>query len=117
MSGTGASGYMKDARGVGVTNAWAQEACFGKAAGSVYTHEGMLYSPLSWALAIDAITHDGPADLSHVNLDEVCSQFLAPELGLSDLLGTEGLLLIAVAELVGYGSFTVTEPPIMPYAH
>jgi hypothetical protein len=75
-----------------------------------------LYNPLAWALAIDAILHDGPADLSRVNLAQVCQQVLAPALDLKDLFGTEGLLLIAVAELVLYKPHALGEPPIMDYA-
>jgi hypothetical protein len=116
MTGTGASAYLHDARNVGVTNAWIQDLCPGQPAGGVYTHEGMLYNPLSWALAVDAITHDGPADVSRIDRQAVCAQLLPPELDLFDLLGTEGLLLIAVVGLVGYGSFTSQEPPIMAYA-
>lgn len=48
-----------------------------------------MYNPLAWALAIDAILHDGPADLSRVNLAQVCQQVLAPALDLKDLFGTE----------------------------
>ncbi|KAL1968527.1 hypothetical protein VTN77DRAFT_1737 [Rasamsonia byssochlamydoides] len=103
MSGTTtSSAFLQDARGVGVTNNWVQAICAGQAAGGVYTHEGMLYNPLSWALAIDAITHDGPGDPSRLDLGQVCSQILPPQLGLSDMLGTEGLLLIAVAEILAY---------------
>jgi hypothetical protein len=53
-------------------------------AGGVYTHDGVLYNPLAWALAIDAILHDGAADLSRVNLVQACQQVLA--LDLMDLL-------------------------------
>ncbi|QKX62439.1 uncharacterized protein TRUGW13939_09600 [Talaromyces rugulosus] len=117
MSGEYASAYLLDARNVGVTNAWVQQVCgIGKLGGSIYTHEGMLYNPLSWALAIDAIAHDGPGDPSRLDLDKVCSNFLAEGLDLEDLLGTEGLLLLAVANIIGYGSWTATEPPIKAYA-
>lgn len=116
QSGTGASAYMLDVRDVGVTNAETQEVCAGKIAGGVYTHEGMLYNPLSWALAIDALTHDGPGDISRLDLDTVCSTYLADGLSLDDFLGTEGLLVVAVVNMLGYGSWTSVEPPIMPYA-
>ncbi|KAH8698311.1 hypothetical protein BGW36DRAFT_426023 [Talaromyces proteolyticus] len=117
MSGTNSSSaYMWDERNVGVTNAWVQQVCANKIGGSFYTHEGMLYNPLSWALAIDAITHDGPGDISRLDLDKVCSTFLADGLDLEDLLGTEGLLLLALINLLTYGSWTGTEPSIMAYA-
>ncbi|RAO73987.1 uncharacterized protein BHQ10_009999 [Talaromyces amestolkiae] len=116
QGGMSASAYMLDVRDVGVTNAWTQEVCAGQVAGGVYTHEGMLYNPLSWALAIDALTHDGPGDISRLDLDTVCSTYLAEGLLLDDLLGTEGLLLLALVNLLGYESWTAVEPPIMAYA-
>lgn len=102
MSGPNASALLGDARGVGVTSVHLQTVCAGQPAGGFYTHEGVLYNPLAWAVAIDAIKHDGPASLSRLNLARVCGQTLTPELELQDLFGTEGLMLIAAAELVFY---------------
>lgn len=116
QSGANASGILFDARGVGVTNAHIQTVCAGGPAAGFYTHEGVLYNPLAWALAIDAITHPGPANLSRVDLAKVCQRILPPALGLNDLFGTEGLLLIAVAEILSYHPRTTHEPPIKGYA-
>ncbi|KAL2012753.1 hypothetical protein VTN00DRAFT_278 [Thermoascus crustaceus] len=116
MDGNSASAYLSDTRGVGVTNNQVQTICPGKPAGGAYTHEGMLYNPLSWALAIDAINHDGPGDPSRLNLDEVCGQLIPPQLELDDVLGTEGLIVVAPAEVLGYGSPASGEPPIKRYA-
>lgn len=116
MSGPDASALLGDVRGVGVTNAHLQTVCAGQPAGGYYTHEGVLYNPLTWALAIDAIVHDGPGDLSRLDLAGVCGQVLAPELDLEDLFGTEGLLLVAGAEVVSYQPHATGEPPIRPYA-
>jgi hypothetical protein len=116
IPGPHASAILGDERRVGVTNVHLQSACATMPAGGVYTHEGVLYNPLAWALAIDAITHDGPANLSRVDLERVCQQALAPALDLTDLFGTEGLLLIAVAELVLYNPPALGESPIMDYA-
>lgn len=88
-------------RRVGVTNNHLQTICPGKPAGGVYTHEGVLYNPVAWALATDALHHDGPGETSRINLDKICEQILPPQLQLDDMLGTEGLLLIAGAEIVG----------------
>ncbi|KAJ5312282.1 lipase B [Penicillium antarcticum] len=115
MSGPNASAILGDERRVGVTNVHLQSACTTMPAGGVYTHEGA-YNPLAWALAIDASLHDGPADLSRVNLAQVCQQVLAPALDMKDLFGTEGLLLVAVAELVLYKPHALGEPPIVDYA-
>jgi hypothetical protein len=93
QSGSNASAFLRDARGVGVTNAHLQTVCADQPAGGVYTHEGVLYNPLAWALAADAISHQGPASLDRIDLARVCQQAVPPALGLDDVLGTEGLLL------------------------
>lgn len=116
MSGRNASAILEDTRDVGVTLAHLQTICPGQPAGGFYTHEGVLYNPLAWALAIDAITHPGPGRLARLDLKQVCRMALAPELDLFDLLGTEGLLLIAAAELVTYGPQVAREPRIAGYA-
>jgi hypothetical protein len=114
--GTGASAYIKDERKVGVSNTQLQLACPGQIAGSFYTHEGMLVNPLAWALAVDALTHDGPGDLSRIDLDTVCGQFLPPGLTLEDFLGTEATLVLAAVNIIEYGYIGEDEPPIKAYA-
>ncbi|GAD93731.1 lipase, putative [Paecilomyces variotii No. 5] len=116
MSGPSASALLSDTRGVGVTNNHVQIICPNQPAGGVYTHEGMLYNPLTWALAVDAINHDGPGDPSRLNLEDICSQSIPPQLQLDDVFGTEGLLLVAVAEILGYGNRATSEPAIAAYA-
>ncbi|EAW11815.1 putative lipase [Aspergillus clavatus NRRL 1] len=116
MSGSQASAILGDARAVGVSNNQVQTVCGSKPAGGIYTHEGVLYNPLAWALAVDALTHDGPGDPSRLNLDDVCGRLLPPQLGLDDFLGTEGLLLVGLAEALAYMPKTLREPPIAGYA-
>lgn len=116
MSGRDASAILQDAREVGVTNNHLQSICPGQPAGGIYSHEGVLYNPIAWALAIDALDHDGPGETSRLHLDELCQQILPPQLGLDDMLGTEGLLLIAVAEIVEYRPRATSEPAIQKYA-
>ncbi|KAJ5825913.1 hypothetical protein N7474_003051 [Penicillium riverlandense] len=114
--GSNASAFLRDARGVGVTNAHLQTVCADKPAGGFYTHEGVLYNPLAWALAADAISHQGPANLARIDLASVCQQAVPPALGLDDVLGTEGLLLVAVAEILAYQPRATSEPPVKAYA-
>lgn len=116
MSGDKASAILYDTRDMGVTNNHLQTICPGKPAGGVYLHEGVLYNPLAWALAVDALNHDGPGDVSRIDVDTVCEQFLAPQLQLDDMIGTEGLLLVALVELLAYVPKVVDEPPIAKYA-
>jgi hypothetical protein len=90
QTGTGASAFMGDARGVGVSNTMVQDACFGQLAGGVYTHEGVLYNPLAFALAVDALTNPGPGQLSRIDLASVCAQISTSGLTVGDLVATEG---------------------------
>lgn len=91
QSGTGASAYINDARRVGVTNAQVQVVCAGKAGGGAYTHEGILYHPLAFALAVDALQNGGPGSLSRTNAaNNACNNFVTPGLSAADVLATEG---------------------------
>ncbi|KAH7259131.1 uncharacterized protein BKA55DRAFT_638931 [Fusarium redolens] len=116
QEGTGASAYLLDERNVGVTNAEVQKVCAGKPGGSFYTHESMLINPLSFALAKDALTHDGPGKISRLDLGTVCASSLAPGLGLEDLLITENAIVIAGISLVTYLPKVKQEPAIKDYA-
>jgi hypothetical protein len=51
-----------------------------------------------------------------MDLERVCQQALAPALGLKDLFGTEGLMLIAIKKLLVYTPHAAGEPPIEGYA-
>jgi hypothetical protein len=90
--GTGASAYINDARGVGVSNSEVQTVCAEKPAGGFYTHEGILYHPLAYALAVDALTHAGPGKTSRIDISSVCNEIVAPGWSLDDVLDTEGEL-------------------------
>ncbi|SCV52063.1 related to lipase B precursor [Fusarium fujikuroi] len=116
QEGTGASAYLLDERSVSVTNAEVQKVCAGKPGGSFYTHESMLINPLSFALAKDALIHDGPGKISRLDLGAICASSLAPGLGLEDLLITENSIVIAGITLVTYLPKVKQEPAIMEYA-
>jgi hypothetical protein len=116
QSGAGASSYVLDSRGVGVTNAFLQEVCHGLPAGGLYTHEGVLYNPIAFALARDALTHDGPGLLSRIDLGAECRKVVPDGLGVEDVLGTEAALVVAAVGLVTYPVRTFVEPPIRGYA-
>lgn len=117
MVGPDASAIMNPRAGVGVSNNEVQEVCLGQIAGGIYTHELVLASPVTWALITDAMTHDGPGDTSRIDglKLKVCNQLLAPALDLDDGLGTEGLLIVAGAEILTYDEKSTDEPPLMPY--
>lgn len=117
QQGTGASAYTLDAHNVGVTNAEVNVVCSeDSAAGFFNTHESMLYNALSYALAVDALTHPGPGDIGRLDLETVCSQVAAPGLSLEDVVETEATIPIAAAAILLYPDRTTTKPAISPYA-
>ncbi|KAL0261059.1 hypothetical protein SLS55_004754 [Diplodia seriata] len=86
----GASAHQDDARGVGVTNNELQSICNGKPAGIFYTHEGVLYNPVAFALAKDTLINDGPGQTTRIDLDGLCQQLVTEGLSLTDVVATEG---------------------------
>lgn len=100
MSGGNASARLLDYKGVGVSNNQLQIICANKAAGGLYTHEGVLYNPLAWALSIDALRHDKPGNTTRIDIQKVCEPVLSPYLELADRLGTEAFLLVALAKIL-----------------
>jgi hypothetical protein len=114
--GDNASGRLQDARGAGASNNEVQVVCKGELAGSLYTHEGVMYNPLGFALLKDALAHDGTGQPSRLNLQSVCNDFLTPELDLADFLLTENAILVAGLAILTYPDKVYEEPPIMAYA-
>ncbi|WPH03142.1 Hypothetical protein R9X50_00601700 [Acrodontium crateriforme] len=116
QQGTGASAYLLDARNVGVTNNEVQTICPGQPAGGFFGHEGVLYNNLGYALAVDALQHDGPGQVARLDLPSVCSYPITEGLNLADVLETENTLLIAGLSILLYPSPSSTEPAIKSYA-
>jgi hypothetical protein len=114
--GDNASGSLLDARGAGASNNEVQVVCKGELAGSLYTHEGVLYNPLSFALLKDALANNGTGQPSRLNLQSVCNDYLTPELDLADFLLTENSILVAGLAILTYPDKVNEEPPIKPYA-
>jgi hypothetical protein len=111
-----ASAFLKDERRVGVTNVEAQTACFGRPAGTFYGHAGMLFNPLTAALALDALSHDGPASLGRIDLGSVCKKYIAPGLTVGDAAATAGQIVTAAVRLLAYQPRLTSEPTLMSYA-
>lgn len=114
QSGTAASGFINDARHVGVSNTFLQGACAGQPAGLVYTHEGVLYNPVAYALVIDALTHTGPGNFGRVTAS--CADIVAPGLSLGDVLETEALIPLAFYGILSYTPKALIEPALKSYA-
>lgn len=108
-----ASGALSDARRVGVTNNEVQEICPGQPSLFVYSHEGVLYNPVAWALARDALSHDGPGQVSRLgDLGSLCASYLAQGLGNENILLTEDVVVFSVMNLLRYPNKVTKEPPI-----
>jgi hypothetical protein len=86
QSGVGASAYLLDVRGVGVTNVDIQSICGVAGAGGIVSHQGVLYNALAYALAVDALTNIGPGELARIDTTSVCEQAIAPGLGVDDVM-------------------------------
>ncbi|KAK3701819.1 hypothetical protein LTR37_015241 [Vermiconidia calcicola] len=118
QSDRGASAFLKNARGAGASNDEVQVICPpGSPAGSFYSHEGTLYNPLGFTLAIDALSHAGPGRPNRLDLDAVCAPFLTPGLDVTDFLLTENLILIAALTILTYPDPVLNEPPITGMYH
>lgn len=113
-----ASAILSDVRKVGVTNNALQTICAGYPSGSggFFTHEGVLYNNLAFALAKDAITHDGPGQATRLDLASVCSAPVAPGLGLPDVLSTEFTIPLALYGILTYVPKVFVEPGLRFYA-
>lgn len=116
QSGSGASGFISDVHEVGASNYEIQTVCDGLPGGSLYTHEGVLFSPLAFALIEDALTHPGPGDISRLDLHTVCSTYEAPGLVLEDVLATESVFVVQGYNLLAYEPKVSQEPALKAYA-
>ncbi|RDA93030.1 hypothetical protein CP533_0734 [Ophiocordyceps camponoti-saundersi (nom. inval.)] len=114
QSGPGASAVVEDDRGVGVTNVEVQVACRDRPAGGFYNFASVMLNPLVHALFKDVMTGGGglPGRLSRLNLDDVCSTYLAPGLELKDLLMSQKYLLVDLVSIAMNPNKTLVEPVI-----
>lgn len=116
QSGTNATGYLHDVRGVGVSNNEVQVVCHNKPAGSNYTHEGILFNPLTHALIKDALENDGPGEMSRVG-NGPCAHYADPKLDIADVLATESVSVVQTYNLLTYPDNVDKEPTLRAYAH
>ncbi|CZR55284.1 uncharacterized protein PAC_05171 [Phialocephala subalpina] len=91
---TGASAYVLDESNVGVSNTELQNACtIAQLGGTLYTHEGVLYNALAFALAKDALAHAGPGDLSRIDVVAGCQKIVTSGSSDADVLATEAIMV------------------------
>jgi hypothetical protein len=112
QSGVGASGFLSSSFTARSSNTDVQKTCPLQPAGGFYDHETTLVNPLGYALLVDALTHDGPGELSRIDVKRYCGMLLSPGLGLGDLLATQNNLLIAGTQLLLSNGKVLVEPPI-----
>jgi hypothetical protein len=119
QQGTGASAYMNDARGVGVSNNEIQNVCGIAPAGAIGTHESLLFNGFVVSLALEALKKGKAVQASEIDLATVCQLAVYPGLDLIDVLETEALVplgAINVLEYIGAGKGALEEPALKPYA-
>ena len=101
-----------------MSNNLAQDICdsFTAAGSPNFGHEGMLFNAVSWALAVDALTNAGPADVSRSGASSYCGDYVAPGLELGDILAIEAAALVSGYNTLVYGNKVTSEPAIKAYA-
>ncbi|KAH7031463.1 uncharacterized protein B0I36DRAFT_363152 [Microdochium trichocladiopsis] len=119
--GTGASGYLlqdSSRPAAGVVNVELQKVCpLDSPASLLSDHVSPLWGAALQALIKDALTHDGPADISRIpNWTGECSKLAADGLTLADVVGTTSIGPIAVASWLLYPKRVTTEPAVPAYA-
>jgi hypothetical protein len=115
QSGLRASGIINDSRNVGVENVEVQTVCPGTPAGTIVTHEGMLYNSLAFALLEDAMRNEGPGRVSRIDR-AVCAEAGAKELGAVEIVQTEAVLVDAALNVLTFPEKVFREPRIEAYA-
>jgi hypothetical protein len=116
QQGTIASAFMKDERGVGVSNNEVQRVCAGRPGGGFYGHATTLAHPLTYALIVDALVNEGPGSVNRIDVGRVCDRIEAEGLDLDDFLATGGLIPVAGVLLLTYPDRRLTEPELREYA-
>ncbi|TDT82137.1 triacylglycerol esterase/lipase EstA (alpha/beta hydrolase family) [Arthrobacter sp. AG258] len=99
--------------GASITNVALQDVCPLNAADHLATGT---YDPVAYALAIDALAHDGPADPARIPAS-TCTKLLMPGVNPLTFPGKYvDLWNTVLAQLVAY-PHVVTEPPLRPYVY
>ncbi|KAF2772446.1 alpha/beta-hydrolase [Teratosphaeria nubilosa] len=116
QTGPEASGVINDARNVGVTNYLVQSVCPLTPAGTLVTHEGIVYNSLAYDLVLDVLNNGGPGEVSRLDLGKTCSRIVAQGQSLEDLIAAEATFVVLLLNFLKYMPRAFVEPPIMSYA-
>lgn len=114
--GAKASAFLKDVRGVGVTNVELQSVPGFKSKGKVYGHATVMANPLSWALCEDALMHGGPAQLERIDVAALSARDFAVGLTQKDRDDTSQVLIKCGVSIVAYPKKVIKEPKLPAFA-
>lgn len=118
--GDTASGFFKQNNGVPAANYQLQVICGSNTpAGGNFTHEGVIYNPFTFAIAMDAFANSGPGEAKRLDLKRVCSTMLPPGLTPADQKATDDALSVSNSNVLAYiasGKDVKVEPMIRAYA-
>jgi hypothetical protein len=96
-----------------ISNVYVQDLCPGHPA----QHNDLPFDGPAWALAIDALDHRGPAELSRVDRATACAQDTVPGVSRADAEARLAAYSATLAQLLGpTGPKAQGEPPLAPYA-
>ncbi|RMZ82063.1 hypothetical protein DV737_g2203, partial [Chaetothyriales sp. CBS 132003] len=115
--GAGASALMKDERNVGVTNCQLLGTpSLWKPAGQGYSHDGVLLSPVTWALTEDAIKNGGPGRIDRIDMSTVSWRRKTSGLSLCDASRTRTVSLRCLMHILTFTPKLWDEPALPLYA-
>ncbi|NEW45764.1 esterase/lipase family protein [Nocardia cyriacigeorgica] len=98
--------------GSNVTNVAVQDLCPGR----LVEHFGMAYDNTAFQLAVDAFTHDGPAQPHRVG-GAGCADMLMPGVDPASFVPNSAMALNESIQATLFAPTLGGEPPLMPYAH
>ena len=106
------SGSTSLAGGDNVTNVAVQDVC----PGHVADHLAMgSYDPVAWALALDALENDGPADPTRIDLN-VCAEAFMPGVDQATFAQDYGAMWGVIVDANANSKRVPEEPPLRCYA-
>ena len=76
----------------------------------------MLFNPIAFELAVDALRSEGPGEMGRLDLGSVCQMYAATGLSLADVLATSADIVVAAFDVVKHVPKVLVEPAVKGYA-
>lgn len=76
----------------------------------------MLFNNIAFALAVDALTNDGPGQPDSLDMGSICPTYSPPGSGVADILATETVIVVAVCNVAEHEPKVLDVPGIKDYA-